>query len=230
MSAVVVMYSPLQSRLERRGARFADRRGWSEARVFTSPEAEAAQARKGIALADESARGKLLIQGSEAAELLASVLEAPAPDIQQGHGLARGFLYRLRHDLFFASTEPAAQEDLAADLVAATGDGFVTVTDITHGRSELRLVGPRVADLMSKVCALDLTAADRDGGLWARQTSVAKTRQLVVSRTTGSVPAYAVIGGRATAAYVWDVLMEAGEEFEIVPMGRAALQMLERDE
>ena len=58
---------------------------------------------------------------------------------------------------------------------------------------------------------------------------MAKTRQLVVRRDVGEgggVPAYAMLGGRASGRYLWDTLMEAGAEFDIAPIGQEAVRRL----
>jgi heterotetrameric sarcosine oxidase gamma subunit len=143
-------------------------------------------------------------------------------------------LYRLRHDLFLASTPPGGEKTVTGLLEGVSQDGFVTVTDITHGRSEFRLIGPRAAMVMSKVCGLDFHPSRFADGT-ARQTSVAKTRQLVVRRDAGSqnagigarLPAYAMLGGRASGRYFWDVLLEAGAEFDIAPIGQESVRGLD---
>jgi glycine cleavage system aminomethyltransferase T len=110
----------------------------------------------------------------------------------------------------------------------AQGGWFVTVTDVTHGLAEMCLVGPRSRDVLRKLCALDFHP-DLFPQLTAKPTSVAKTRQLVMCRDLGSLPAFWLAGAQSVAAYVWDVILEAGHEFGLAPIGIAALAELERN-
>ena len=57
----------------------------------------------------------------------------------------------------------------------------------------------------------------------AKQSSVAKTTQLIIRRDLGEQPAYALIGGRSLAAYLWQTIMEAGQDLDIQPVGNAVL-------
>ena len=124
------------------------------------------------------------------------------------------------------SDEGAALKRLRASVQES--ERFVTVTDVTHGRSEIRVVGPASASLMRKVCGLDFhPEAFPDGA--ARQSSVAKTTHLVIRRDIGELPAFSVICARSLGAYLWDTMMEAGQEWDAVPIGRAALRALRED-
>ena len=102
----------------------------------------------------------------------------------------------------------------------------MTVTDVTHGRFEYRIVGPEAPRLLSKVCGLDFDD-DAFPDRRCRETSVARVKALVVRADAGGLPAWRVLGGRAVGAYVWDILMEAGAELGIAPIGAAALRELE---
>lgn len=222
--------TPVLGRLKELGAHLVDEGGWWVAISVSSTDEEVERARRGVGLVDESARGKLLIQGVEAESLVAAAFGRAPPAIEAGERLSgTGWLYRLRQDLFLVSTPPGGQKTPAGLLAGACQDRFVTITDITHGRSELRLIGPRAATVIGKVCGLDFHPS-RFGGGTARQTSVAKTRQLVVRRDAGrgggGVPAYAMLGGRASGGYLWDTLMEAGAEFDIAAIGQEAVRRL----
>ena len=171
---------------------------------------EALQA--GVVIVDHSANGKLLVQG-EAAE---AVVSAVLPVGQ--------FVYRLRQDLYFVSTLPGGAQEHAARLARAVTEEavFVTVTDVTHGRSELSLLGPDCAALMSVLCGLDFSDRAFPDGT-AKQTSLAKTKQLIVRRDEIGTSAFAVIGGRSFASYLWETTMKAGAQFGIKPVGPKAL-------
>lgn len=184
----------------------------------------------GVVVADLSTNGKLLVRGEEAEEILVT---AGVGRIPVGHGIAveDSMVYRLRRDLYFLSAFPGRAAEAAVKLAsrltktAAERDVLVSVADVTHGRSEMWLVGPASRALMSKLCGLDFSERafpdDR-----AKQTSFAKTKQLIIRRDAAGQPAFAVIGGRSFASYAWETTVEAGEEFGITPIGADALRAL----
>ena len=130
--------------------------------------------------------------------------------------------------MFFIGTAPAevaAALDGLRRALQSPGQPGAAVTDLTHGRSELRLVGPAAPELLSKVCGLDFDPGRFPDGD-ARQSSVARTRQLIVRGDVGGLPSYSLIGGRSLGAYLWDTLMQAGAEFSIAPLGLRDLRAL----
>lgn len=162
-----------------------------------------------LVLADESHYGKLLIHGRAGGQALAA-LGLPDP-AQMGQGARDGErqVYRLRPDHLFVITPPGQEAAALAALVAAGGDGMITVTDVTHGRAQLRLSGGRAADLLSRLCALDFHPDHFPDGT-ARQTSVAKTTQLVIrDDLSDGTPSYRLVGARSLGAYLWMTLLDA---------------------
>jgi len=213
--------SPLHSTAQALAAQFADEAGWQTPEIFTGVETETAAARQNVTLADASANGKIMVQGQAAA----AVLLAVSLEIGAGMATGLGHIYRLRPDLFFISTPPGAEADAVHSIrlaVPAAGD-LVTVTDVTHGRAQLQLIGPNSRDLLSRLCGLDFHPAAFPN-LAARQSSVAKTTQLIIRRDLGQLPAFALIGARSLAAYLYDTIMQAGRDLGIAPIGRTAIE------
>ena len=136
-------------------------------------------------------------------------------------------IYRLRNDLFFIITPPSKEVSAQKKLTTASAasEQFVTVTDVTHGRVEIRVIGPNSQELLSKVCGLDFHPSAFPNET-AKQSSLAKTTQLIIRCDIGELPAFSIIGSQSLGPYVWDTLMEAGREFGGVPIGRAALAAL----
>jgi sarcosine oxidase, subunit gamma len=88
----------------------------------------------------------------------------------------------------------------------------VTLTDITHGRAGIALVGTQARDVLAKVCGLDFsdrTFLDKH----AAQTSLAKVRALIIRDDEDSLPIYKLFVDRSLASYVWDVVYDAAQEF-----------------
>jgi heterotetrameric sarcosine oxidase gamma subunit len=93
---------------------------------------------------------------------------------------------------------------------------------MTHGRAELRLIGPASAELLSRLCGLDFHPSAFPN-LTARQSSLAKTTQLIIREDIGALPAYSLVGARSLGAYLWLAIMQAGRDLDIGPLGQAAL-------
>ena len=224
----VLKLTPLNDIHERLGAAWIELAGWRFPRHYTTAELEIAAVRAGVGLADVSPHGKVQIEGAGALDAL-RVAFGRAPEAVGGHApVPAGGLYRLRVDMFYLSTPPGGEAEACRQLeAAAAGAGsLVTVTDLTHALADLRLIGPAAPGVLRRVCGLDFadTAFPNHS---ARQTSLAKTRQLILRRDFGPLPAYTVIGARSLAAYVWGVLAEAGHDDGLVPVGIDAIRSLE---
>ena len=218
-----IKLTPLHAIAQRLGATFIEQRGWRIPEVYTTPEAEIAAARERLALADETSNGKVLLEGDQAESVLMDAFDLDPLKINEGHN----GIYRLRNDLFFINTPPGrevrAQKKLTTTLKES--EQFVTVTDITHGRAEIRVIGPNSQELLSKLCGLDFHSSVFPNET-AKQSSFAKTTQLIIRRDIGALPTFSIIGTQSLGPYVWDTMMEAGKEFGLAPIGRAALATL----
>jgi sarcosine oxidase subunit alpha len=222
-SKTPIKLTPLHSITQRLGATFTEEQGWRIPEVYTAAEEEITAARERVVLADETPNGKLLLEGDHAESVLMDALDLGSLQINEGSD----GIYRLRNDLFFISTPPGKEVIIQKELVTAlaASEQFVTTTDITHGRAEIRVIGPASQELLSKVCGLDFHPAAFPNET-AKQSSLAKTTQLIIRRDIGELPALSIIGAQSLGPYVWDTLIEAGREFGIVPIGSAALAKL----
>lgn len=212
---------------ERAGATFTSVGAWQLPESFSTVAAEVAAARQRVAVADASAGGKILAEGNQAEALLQAALGVGELEINQGAAFEGGHAYRLRDDLFYVGTPPAEEASVLKRLNSAAGhvSGMVTVTNITDGRNELVLLGPYAAELLSLLCGLDLHES-KFPNQTAKQTSVAKTGQIVIRRDAGGLRHYRLIGARSRGAYLWETILDAGRSLDIVPIGLAALREL----
>ena len=111
---------------------------------------------------------------------------------------------------------------LRSHLEATTGKTkeFTSVVDLTHGRALMRLRGRRSADVLSKLCGIDLRDdAVPDGA--ALRTSVAGIATDLIrddgTRTGG--PSYLLHCERSSGQYLFDTILDAGAEFGIEVTG-----------
>lgn len=218
--------SPLFEVCQESGAQFMNLAGWQIPGHFGTMAEEIEGSTNRVVLLDDSAIAKVRLEGFPAAALLERAWSIPQLEIGRGALSSDRQVYRLRQDLFFILDAPGREGDLMNALGSAShADELITISNMTDGRAALRLIGPRAAELLSRLCGLDIHP-DRFPNLAARQSSVAKTGQLVVRFDVGRLPAYYLIGDRSLAAYLWRIIIEAGHDLGISPIGQAALQQL----
>ena len=214
--------SPLHYTATQRNASFAPVAGWQVPQRFGDPAAELDLARNRVGLADTSARGKLLIDGTNAAKRLASLWSISELAVGQGAAIANGAVFRLRPSRYFVHTPPGGETAVTSAIeTAADTNDLLAVTDYTHGWASLALIGPQSAELLSRLCGLDFHHS-RFPNWTAKQSSVAKTNQLIVRQDAGETAVYYLIGARSLAAYLWQTIMAAGQDLLIVPIGAEA--------
>ena len=228
MSSPPIKLTPLHSVFQQRNVQLIEHQGWKVSQVYTTLEAELAAAQQRVAVADVSSNGKIIVQGNQAHAFLTVVLDLPAVDINEGTLVMDARVYRLRNDIFFISTLPGKEEIIKEILMAATqkSDQFITITDVTHGRSEILVIGPSSPELLSKLCGLDFHPSIFPD-MVAKQSSFAKTAQLIIRRDIVSLAAFSIIGARSLGEYLWSTIIEAGREWDITLLGQSALNTLQ---
>jgi sarcosine oxidase subunit alpha len=118
--------------------------------------------------------------------------------------------------LLCAGADSGRTEKLQARLAGL--EELVSMVDVTHGRALLRLTGPRAADLLAKVCAIDLADDVTPDGA-ALCTSTAKLVTGLVRDDMDGAPSYLLHCERSSGQYLWDALLDAGVEFGITTAG-----------
>lgn len=206
--------TPIEAAARAAGATLAVEAGWLRATGYPHT------GRGDLQLVDETGRGLILIQGRAGGGVLAGLDLAEPSATGAGQRAGDLAVYRLRPDQLLLLTPPGDEAMALAALSAAAGAGDepITVTDLTHGRAVLRLSGAAAAELLSRLCALDFHPAQFPDGA-ARQTSLAKTAQLIIRDDEGQTPAYTLIGARSLGAYLWGALLEAGRDLGLRPAG-----------
>ncbi len=103
-----------------------------------------------------------------------------------------------------------AGRDLAAQLASALGEGTAAVTDLGHGRTVLRLSGPRATDLLAKGCGLDLHPSRFPVGACA-QGLLAHFSVLI--HASDEAPSFDLYVARSYALALWEWLEELAAEY-----------------
>jgi sarcosine oxidase subunit alpha len=85
---------------------------------------------------------------------------------------------------------------------------------LTHVRAMFRITGEHAADLMNRVCGLDLTDGMFPNGAAAR-TLFAEVATEIVRDDEDDVPSYLLLPSRSFGVYIRDVIEDAGTEFDL---------------
>jgi heterotetrameric sarcosine oxidase gamma subunit len=109
---------------------------------------------------------------------------------------------------------PGTGATVAGRVEEVQDEGLVSVFDATHGRALLRITGARTPDLLAKVCAIDFSAAVMPNGA-AFRSSVAKLVTDVVRDDRDGEISYLLHCERTSGQYLFDALIDAGDEFGI---------------
>ena len=161
-----------------------------------------------MTLADCSPMAKVLIH-ADPSGALADRLAVPFGRSRRDDGT---LILRVRPAQWLLFADSALAGDLVEHWEAAateTGE-FVSVIDVTSGRTVLRLTGESSPALLAKICALDLATAE-DGS--AMRTSVAKVNAEIVRDDADGRPSYLLACERSYGRFLTEALNDAGEEF-----------------
>ncbi|MGI8449814.1 MAG: sarcosine oxidase subunit gamma [Streptosporangiaceae bacterium] len=92
----------------------------------------------------------------------------------------------------------------------AAPEEFVSVLDLTHGRALVRITGRKVAELLAKLCGVDL-ADDLTPDGAAFRAPVAAVTTDVIRDDRGVTPSYLLHCERSSGQYLYSALVSAGE-------------------
>jgi len=76
----------------------------------------------------------------------------------------------------------------------------------------LQLTGQHIAEVMAKLCGVDLRPQAFPAGAVA-QTSAARINVIVINQGVGDLPSFQILCDRASVNYFWDALLDAMSEF-----------------
>ena len=86
----------------------------------------------------------------------------------------------------------------------------------------LQLSGAHCAQVMAKLCGVDLRPQAFSGGAVA-QTSVARLNAIVINSGSAELPSLQILCDRASVQYFWEAMLDAMDEFGGRPVGIDAL-------
>jgi heterotetrameric sarcosine oxidase gamma subunit len=151
------------------------------------------------------------------------VLASTEGEVARSLGVSFGRATRDAHGTLVVGSGPGEWLLLATPGTSAAvtqrveevpGEGLTSVFDATHGLALLRITGARAPDLLAKVCAIDFSDAVTPDGA-AFRSSVAKLVTDIVRDDRDGEISYLLHCERSSGQYLFDVLIDAGDEFGI---------------
>ncbi len=119
---------------------------------------------------------------------------------------------------------PGASAAVAGRVAEVPNEEMVSVFDVTHGRALMRITGAKTVDLLAKVCGIDLSEEVTPDGA-AFRSSVAKLVTDIVRDARDGERSYLLHCERSSGQYLFDALIDAGDEFGLEVEGFAVPTM-----
>jgi heterotetrameric sarcosine oxidase gamma subunit len=119
---------------------------------------------------------------------------------------------------------PGASAAVAGRVEEVRDEDLISVFDATHGRALMRVTGARAPEVLAKVCGVDLSEEVTPDGA-AFRSSVAKLVTDVVRDDRDGERSYLLHCERSSGQYLFDALMDAGDEYGIEVDGFVSTEM-----
>lgn len=100
-------------------------------------------------------------------------------------------------------------------------DKLTTAVDLTHGRALFRLTGEEGAELLNKICSVELSDDVVPNGS-ALRSSVGGVVTDIARNDRNGTRSYLLHCERSAGQYLWDTLLDAGAEYRIEQAGFSA--------
>jgi len=234
-----VMADPKRTQLsaehERLGAKMVDFGGWWMPVRFSGTVDEHLRVRKSVGLFDVSHMGEIVIRGSDAEKVTNYLVTNNVSKLDRGQALYTALcydhggivddllVYRMDHEYLLVVNAANIDKDYA--WIRDNADGDVDITNESDEFIQIALQGPNAVKVLSPLVDIDISAL----GFYRFDTAKISNTDVIVSRTgyTGEdgFEIYAK-GGETEACRLWRDLLEAGRNFDILPVGLGARDTL----
>jgi sarcosine oxidase subunit alpha len=234
-----VKLTPMHHKHVEAGARQMAVGEWKRPHTYTSRELEWKAVREGVGLIDVSTLGKLDVRGSEAGRLLDRVYTQAFSSLEVGRAqygvicredgtiLDDGTVTRLGADHFYITTSTESVDFVEEWLNRwlAEAAQCAHVTNVTGDFAAVNLAGPKARGVLKKLVSFDLSS-EEFGYLACGRGEVAGIPALLLRVGFVGEMGWEIHYPACYGEYLWDKLLEAGREFDIVPFGVEAQSLL----
>ena len=234
--------TPLTAKHIGLGARMAEFAGYNMPISYKGIIDEHKAVRNSVGLFDVSHMGEFILKGKGAEALIQKVTTNDVSVLEQGDaqysslpnktgGIVDDLLvYRLTDDNCAAGEKAfmlvvnAGNIDKDWNWISSHNDDDVKMTNISDQTGLLALQGPKAIDTLQKLTAEDLSKIEYYHFV---KGTVAGVENVIISATgyTGS-GGFELYCDNANVEKIWDALMEAGADYNIMPVGLGARDTL----
>ena len=248
--------SPLYDRLKKQGACFGEKMGWERpnwfAPVGTKPQdeysfdrqnwfahvgAEHHAIRQCVGIFDQSSFAKFEMRGHDAHKALswicANNITKPVGAITYTQLLnTRGGIRcdltvaRISEDVYHIVTGTGSRtHDFSWISKNIPKESDANLVDVTQDKFTLSLMGPHAREVLQQIVKEDLTNAQFPFGT-CREIQIAGAKVLALRITYVGELGWELHGNKLDALNVYDALMRAGQQFDIINAGYRAIESL----
>ncbi|WP_375255829.1 sarcosine oxidase subunit alpha family protein [Yoonia sp.] len=209
--------------------------------VHEAVNREVKNTRENLGLLDASTLGKLIVKGPDAGKFLDMMYTNMMSTLPVGkcrYGLMcseNGFLIddgvvvRMSEDTWLCHTTTGGAESIHAHmedwLQCEWWDWKVYVANVTEQYAQIAVVGPNARKLLRKLGGMDVSAEALPFMQW-RAGKIGDFDARVFRISFSGELSYEIAVPAGQGAAFWDALMEAGQEFGIMPYGTETLHIL----
>ena len=238
-SHLPIKRTPMDRKNRELGAPMVDLGPWQRAYSYSSPQEECLAVRQRVGIIDVSTLGKLDVRGRDAPMLLDKVYTHRFSDLRVGrirYGILcadngaimdDGTVARLAEDHYFVTTTTGNVELIEEWFkwwMAGT-EMCAHVTNVTSAFGAINVAGPRSRDALSKLTDIDLSPTS-SRYMRSAQGLVSGVPTLLLRIGFVGEMGWELHFPSECGEYIWDTLMEAGQEFGIAPFGLEAQRIL----
>ncbi|MGI9605597.1 MAG: sarcosine oxidase subunit gamma [Acidimicrobiales bacterium] len=167
----------------------------------------AADAGAALTLADETDKAKMIVRTPDGTAARSSL----SVDFASSKTIDGVLVAGSRPDEWMLIGDAAAVASMVDELPV---DGHVSTIDWTHGRAIFRLTGESAPSALEKVCGLDLSESMTPDGA-VTSGSVASVTCDMIRNDVSGIRSYMILVDRSFGQYLFDALLDAGDEFGI---------------
>jgi sarcosine oxidase subunit alpha len=205
---------------------------WRRPHSYGDVEAEVQAVHGAVGLIDVSTLGKLLVIGPDAGEFLERLYPNRFGDMKAGRIryavlntdagriMDDGTIARLSEDAYYVTTTSTGAGTVVEwfEWWNAVWGMDVQIADITGALAAVNVAGPRARELMSRLTDLDVSN-EALSYLDARQGKIAGVPSLVLRIGFVGELGYELHFPSPYGEFVWDTILERGEDLGIRPFG-----------
>jgi sarcosine oxidase, subunit alpha len=205
---------------------------WRRPHSYGDIEAEVQAVHGAVGLIDVSTLGKLIVSGPDAAEFLERLYPNRFGDMKpgriryavlntdSGRIMDDGTIARLNEDTYYVTTTSTGAGAVVEwfEWWNAVWGYDLQISDVTGGVAAVNVAGPRARDLMARLADLDVSNEGLSY-LDARHGQIAGVPCLVLRIGFVGELGYELHFPSPYGEYMWDTLLERGEDLGIRPFG-----------